>query len=124
MSELASSRAWYERVFGLDVIMEFPDDDGVVRGVAGNVPGLEPGGIALRVNVAAADGLRGYDPIAFGVADRAAIDAWIAHLDAIDVEHSPVIEASIGWIVSFHDPDGTEIRLYSWEQHGDDPETP
>jgi hypothetical protein len=31
-----------------------------------------------------------------------------------------VINASIGWIVSFHDPDGTEIKLYSFAAHGID----
>jgi len=32
--DLAAARAWYERVFDLRPIFEFPDDDGVVRGVA------------------------------------------------------------------------------------------
>jgi hypothetical protein len=38
----------------------------------------------------------------------------IGHLDLLGVAHSPIIEASVGWIISFHDPDGTELRLYSW----------
>jgi catechol 2,3-dioxygenase-like lactoylglutathione lyase family enzyme len=113
--DLARSRAWYEQVFGLEVSAEFADAaDGVVRGVAGTVPGLERSGIALRENEAAAAGVSGYDPIAFGVADRAALESWIGHLDRLGVPHSPMIEASAGWIISFHDPDGTELRLYSW----------
>jgi catechol 2,3-dioxygenase-like lactoylglutathione lyase family enzyme len=115
VTDLARSRAWYQRVFDFEVEYEFPDaDDGVVRGVAGSVPGLGRTGLALRENPDVARGISGYDPFAFGIEDEAAAKAWVAKLDSLGVEHGPIIEASIGWIVSFHDPDGTEIRLYSW----------
>jgi catechol 2,3-dioxygenase-like lactoylglutathione lyase family enzyme len=38
VSDLARSREWYEPVLGYTVEREFPDDDGVVRGVAGGCP--------------------------------------------------------------------------------------
>lgn len=44
--DLAASRAWYERVFGLTLEFEFPDDDGVVRGVAYSASGLGDVGVA------------------------------------------------------------------------------
>ena len=51
--DLAKSRAWYERVLGLEVQMEFADDhDGVVRGVAGPAGGVP---IALREDPLAAE---------------------------------------------------------------------
>lgn len=106
---------WYRRVFDFVVEYEFPDEHGVVRGVAGKVPGLGECGFALRENPEKAEGLRGFDPVCFAIADQAAAHAWAAKLDDLGIEHSPVIEATIGWIVSFHDPDGTEMRLYSWE---------
>ena len=109
--DLAAARAWYESVFGLEVTHEFPDDDGVVRGVAGTAPGLGDTGIALRERPAVA-GLSGFDPVIFAVADRAAVHAWAAHLDALGVAHR-VVEATIGWMLLFHDPDGLEIHLYS-----------
>ena len=40
VSDLAASRAWYERVFGFEVTIEFPDEQGIVRGLAGFAPGL------------------------------------------------------------------------------------
>jgi catechol 2,3-dioxygenase-like lactoylglutathione lyase family enzyme len=120
VSDLTASRAWYEQVFGFQVMLEFPDEDGVVRGVAGTVPGLGDTGLALRENPEAALAFAGFDPISFGIADRAAAEAWIARLDDLGIDHSPVLEASIGWIVSFHDPDGTEIRLYSFAPHNVD----
>jgi catechol 2,3-dioxygenase-like lactoylglutathione lyase family enzyme len=42
---LAASRCWYEAVFGLELEFEFPDDDGVVRGVVYSVPGLGDTGL-------------------------------------------------------------------------------
>jgi catechol 2,3-dioxygenase-like lactoylglutathione lyase family enzyme len=120
VSDLATSIDWYEKVFGFRVEIEFPDEDGVVRGVAGTAPGLGDSGLALRENAEAARGFAGFDPISFGIADKAAAQAWATRLDELGVAHSPVIDATIGWIVSFHDPDGTEIRLYSFAAHGMD----
>jgi catechol 2,3-dioxygenase-like lactoylglutathione lyase family enzyme len=108
--DLGRSRDWYERVLGLRVEREFADDDGVVRGVGGDVDGVP---VALRVHETAATGLAGFDPVCFAIADRAAAEAWIARLDELGVEHPPMIEATTGWMVRVADPDGTEIRLYS-----------
>jgi catechol 2,3-dioxygenase-like lactoylglutathione lyase family enzyme len=117
VTDLARSRAWYEELFGLTPEIEFPDDDGVVRGVA-----YEPTdagvAIALRENRAVARGIAGFDPVSFAIADRAAAEGWIARLDELGIEHSPVIDATVGWLVVFHDPDGTELHLYSVERHG------
>jgi catechol 2,3-dioxygenase-like lactoylglutathione lyase family enzyme len=113
--DLTRSREWYERVLGLQVTHEFPDDDGVVRGVGGTVDGVP---VALRVQERAAEGLAGFDPVCFSIADRAAAEAWIARLDELGVEHQPLFEATTGWMVRFNDPDGTEIRLYSLTKDG------
>jgi catechol 2,3-dioxygenase-like lactoylglutathione lyase family enzyme len=114
VSNLARSRAWYEQVFGFDIEVEFTDeDDGVVRGVAGTIPGLGGTRFALRENADTAQRLAGFDPIAFAVPDRAAIDQWVAHIEAEGIQHSPLSRATMGWIVSFRDPDGLELRLYS-----------
>lgn len=62
VSDLAHSRTWYERVFDLQPVMEFPDEDGVVRGVV-----YQPRNafaLALRENPAAARGMAGFDPFA------------------------------------------------------------
>lgn len=117
VSDLARSRTWYERLFELRPSMEFPDDEGVVRGVVYEPIG--PGvALCLRENPAAAQGLAGFDPVSFSIADRAAAEAWIARLDELGIAHSPVIEATVGWLVVFRDPDGTEIHLYTVEGHG------
>jgi catechol 2,3-dioxygenase-like lactoylglutathione lyase family enzyme len=120
VTDLDRAVEWYSRVFGFAATMEFPDADGVVRGVAGQVPGLADTMLGLRVNPAAAEGCRDFDPISFGVDGHADIQAWADHLDGCGVEHSPVIEASVGWLLVFHDPDGLQLHLYSWAAHGVD----
>ncbi|SEC62165.1 Catechol 2,3-dioxygenase [Streptomyces sp. 3213] len=123
VTDLDRSRDWYGRVLGFKVTHEFPDaEDGVVRGVAGEVPGLGDSMLCLRVNSQAAQGCRGFDPVSFAVRDRADVEAWAAHLDTLGVPHSPVIEASIGWLLVFNDPDGLDLHLYSWAAHGVDHE--
>ncbi|GAA0958421.1 VOC family protein [Kribbella koreensis] len=116
VKELATSRRWYEKVFDLTTQFEFPDEHGVIRGVAYDCPGLGNSGLALRERPDIA-GLSGFDPVLFGVKDKQAVDAWIAHLTALGIEHQLVL-ATIGWLVIFHDPDGLEIHLYSRERHG------
>lgn len=118
VADLAASTEWYRRVLGLEVAIEFPDEDGVVRGVAGTIAGGV--GVALRESPEHARGVTGFNLANFTVTDRAHLGEWVAHLDAVGVGHSPVIEASVGWIVVFHDPDGIEFHLYTQERHGVD----
>jgi catechol 2,3-dioxygenase-like lactoylglutathione lyase family enzyme len=120
VTDLTRARAWYERLFGFRASWEFPDADGVVRGVAGEMHGLGDVLVALRENPQAAAGCRGFDPIGFAVQDRADLEAWAAHLDTLGIRHSPVIEASIGWLLVFNDPDGLELHVYTWARHGID----
>jgi catechol 2,3-dioxygenase-like lactoylglutathione lyase family enzyme len=118
VTDLDRSLAFYSKVFGFTVEMEFPDADGVVRGVAGRVPGLGETALALRVNPAAAQGCVDFDPVSFAVTGQADIQDWATHLDELDIAHSPVIEASVGWLLVFADPDGLQLHLYSWAAHG------
>ncbi|MFI0352559.1 VOC family protein [Actinomadura sp. 9N407] len=67
VTALGRALPWYERVFGFRVTWEFPDEDGTVRGVAGQIPGLGDILLALRENGRAAEGCRGFDPVGFGV---------------------------------------------------------
>lgn len=120
VTDLARSLDWYRRVFGLRPTIEFREADGVVRGFAGEIPGLDPTVVGLRVNPAAAEGNRGFDPVSFAVRTRDDLEAWALHLDSLDVKHSPLIEASLGWLLVFDDPDGLTLHLYTWARHGID----
>jgi len=120
VTDLPRSLAWYQQVFGVEPWIEFPDEGGVVRGVACSVPGLGETGIALRENPDAARGIAGFDPMNWHVPDRPDLEAWALFLDDLGIPHSPVIDASLGWLLVFHDPDGIEHHLYTRSTHGID----
>lgn len=117
VTDLSRSRRWYERVFDLEPEVEFPDEDGTVRGVAYRAQ--EGFTLALRENPTVARAIAGYDPFAILLQGRADIDAWASRLDRLGVAHSQVIEATIGWLMSFKDPDGLELRFYTADRHGE-----
>lgn len=118
VTDVQKSLAWYRRVFDARPMLEFPDEDGVVRGVACTLPGCGDALLALRENPQAHP-MAGLEVI-YSVTDRAALGDWLTHLDACGVAHSPIIDASVGWLLVLHDHDGHEIHLYTEERHGID----
>ncbi|USX50504.1 VOC family protein [Lentzea sp. HUAS12] len=119
VTDLAKSTEWYRQVFGFEPEWEFADADGVVRGVSGHVSG-GAAGLSLRENPGKARAVAGFDPVNWAVGTRGDLGEWIAHLDGLGIPHSPEIEASIGWLLVFNDPDGLEIHMYTDESHGVD----
>jgi catechol 2,3-dioxygenase-like lactoylglutathione lyase family enzyme len=124
VSDLARSRHWYEQVFGFTVALEFPDHEGVVRGVAGSLPGLGDTRISLRENRPVAAALAGYDILHLSVASRDELEDWAAKLDRLTVEHSPIRDATSHWLMSVVEPDRLEVRLHSRESHSLDDAVP
>jgi catechol 2,3-dioxygenase-like lactoylglutathione lyase family enzyme len=120
VTDLTRALDWYQRVFDAHVELEFPDEDGVVRGVAMRVPGVDNAWVSLRENPEVARGLQGFDPVMWGVEERADLEAWAEHLDALGISHSPVIDASVGWLLVFSDLDQLEHHLYTRVRHGID----
>ncbi len=111
VTDLATSRRWYEEVLGVEHVLSFEDSDGVIRGMAFRVPGA-PFELALRENQQLARALYDADPFALATT-RESLDAWVLRLDSLDIEHSPIIEGSRGFVLGFRDPDGLQIRLYA-----------
>jgi catechol 2,3-dioxygenase-like lactoylglutathione lyase family enzyme len=114
VSDIERSIAWYERVFGFKVTMEFKDDEGIVRGSVGQLAGLDKTLLAFRENKELSEAVTGFDPVSFAVEDRADVEAWVAHLNEQGVENSGLRIAAIGYIVFFHDPDGIKLHVYSF----------
>ncbi len=117
VTSLATSRRFYETVFGYVAELEFPDEDGVVRGLAGHLAGVADTWLALREEPEVAAALAGFNLVNWRVADRDQVDAWIQRLDDLGVDHSPAIDATIGWMVVLADPDGHELHLYAAQAH-------
>jgi catechol 2,3-dioxygenase-like lactoylglutathione lyase family enzyme len=116
VTDLDRSRAWYQRVFELEPMLEFPDADGVVRGVA--FQPLNGFCLALREHPTVARAMAGFDPFAILLGDQPDVQHWADRLDTLGIEHSPIIQATTGWLLAFHDPDGLELLLYTAAGHG------
>lgn len=112
VTDLRIALDWYGRVFGFRPTIEFSDADGVVRGVHGALPGIGDV-LALREDPEAARGLGAFAIANFAVADRMALQAWVAHLDELGVAHGPIVDAPRLSILVFANPDGQEIHLYT-----------
>jgi hypothetical protein len=63
----------------------------------------------------------GFDFFAMMLHGRADIEFWASRLDDLGVAHSDIIEA-IGFIMAFDDPDGIQLRFYTLNEQGLDPE--
>lgn len=111
VTDLARSRDWYEAVFGLEHVLSFEDRDGVIRGMAFQVPGA-PFELALRKDVELAAALRGTAPFALSTT-RESLDAWVDHLDYLNIAHDPIHQASRGYSLGFRDPDGLQLWVFA-----------
>ena len=110
VADLAESRRWYADVFELREEMEWPDHDGVVRGIA-----FAPiGGVmlALREHPEAAAATRRFGFLNIGVPAEQDLAGCADHLDRLGVKHTPVIAGARGRLIGFHDPDGHELAFY------------
>jgi glyoxylase I family protein len=54
----------------------------------------------------------GLDHVAFSVATRAGVEAWVVRLDEAGVAHSGVIDIPVGGILNFSDPDGIQLSIF------------
>jgi len=112
VTDLPVALEWYQRVLGFRSTREFADEAGVLRGVHGELPGIGEV-LALREDPDAARGLGAFAIANFGVADRAALETWVGHLDELGVEHGSIIDTPELSILVFFNPDGQEIHLYT-----------
>jgi glyoxylase I family protein len=114
--DLPTSLKWYERVLGFEVVSK---SSGWEVGEAAILrdPGSSTsiGLIAHRMNSSErfAEHRTGLDHLEFRVPTRAAIEAWIARLDDLGVEHSGLEEKPGGnCIVTFRDPDNIQLEFF------------
>jgi catechol 2,3-dioxygenase-like lactoylglutathione lyase family enzyme len=114
VTDLAASRAWYERLFDAQVMWEEKEDghEFVALFVPPFVIGLHthakttPGDYFAEARV-------GLDHVSFGVPDRAGLDAWAARLDELGIAHSPITDAPYGTVLVFRDPDNIPLEFYA-----------
>ena len=116
--DLDASAAWYERLFDLEQLFDEPGDERKARvyrlrgtsAMLGLVQHAGNDGSAFRPD------RTGLDHVAFAVATRADMDAWVARLDDAGVAHSGAISIPTGAILNFADPDGVALSIF-WEDN-------
>ena len=124
VTDLATSRRFYDDVFGFAVAFELPEDaDEAVREqlafLFGGVIYALPGGQLLGLRPVAAAGDRfdedrvGLDHLSLAVDGPAAIDDAVAVLDALGVAHGEVKDLGRALVLEFRDPDGIALELYA-----------
>ena len=59
------------------------------------------------------EGVVGLDHLAFNVRDRATLEEWAAHLDALGVAHSEIKEENGGPLMTVRDPDHIQLELHA-----------
>ncbi|MCW2810201.1 MAG: hypothetical protein JWP61_659 [Friedmanniella sp.] len=114
VADLSVSRRWYADVFGLVEDLEWPDADGVVRGMA--FAPLGTVSLALREHPVAAAATRDFGPMMMGLPADEDLGRCAEHLDRLGIEHTPVMSGARGRLVGFHDPDGHEVCFYAVTQ--------
>ena len=113
VSDVARSRAWYERVLGFESVIDFVEE-GELMGVALRRDDC-PCQLALRRDPDRARALSGFDAVALLVPTRDQVRAWRDVLDDAGEPHGGLVTGHHGGtvLVGLHDPDGIEIRLYA-----------
>lgn len=119
--DLATSRRFYDDVFGWDVAFELPDDadeatreqlaflfGGLIYATPWGLFGLRP---VAREDDEFSENRVGLDHVSIAVPNRAALDAAATHLDTIGVEHEPIKDLGDLAILEFRDPDGIALEL-------------
>jgi catechol 2,3-dioxygenase-like lactoylglutathione lyase family enzyme len=119
VTDLDSSLSWYQRVFDAEHLSRFDHYDGAGAryAVILQLPGVDIL-IELRWAPDAATATAGYDPVSLVAGGADDLQAWIDHLDALGIEHSPVTTALAGQLLIFPDPDKTFLRLLTLPEGG------
>jgi glyoxylase I family protein len=124
VTDVARSRAFYDRVFGFPVAFEVPEgaDDATRASLSFLFGGLiyaVPGGALLGLRPVAPDVDRfdedrvGLDHLSFAVPTVADLHDAVALLDEAGVEHGGVKDIGAGSILEFRDPDGIALELFA-----------
>jgi catechol 2,3-dioxygenase-like lactoylglutathione lyase family enzyme len=115
VSDLSKSVPWYRELIGSDPVLDEDTDlfhhtvfliGGTLLGLHGFPEGV-PDGDAFE------ERRLGLDHVAFGVADRAELEAWQGRLDQRGIKHGGIVDAHYGSALSFRDPDGIALEFFA-----------
>lgn len=113
MRDVGRSLAWYQDLFGAEVMLHEPGD--ARSAVVLSLPGTS---LLIGLTQFRPRDAEGFDPkrtgldhFAFAVDSSEDLQRWAEHLDTHGVDHSGPIEIPPGAILNFKDPDGIALAL-------------
>ena len=119
VSDLGRSRLWYGRLFGADPVLDEDTEPGFHHSVFlldnGTLLGLHQHVTAPSAQEFSEHNA-GLDHVAFGCANRAELERWVARLDELGISHGGIVEAHYGSGLSFRDPDGITLEFFAPSQ--------
>lgn len=122
VTDIEASLDWYQRLLGANrVPMKFPhfgcEDTGygelLIEPRSGVIVGLHTN--SGNDGVPFDEARTGLDHVALNVSTRADLQAWIAWLDELGIEHSGIREGQVPFefaTVVFRDPDNIQLELF------------
>lgn len=120
VQDVERSAHWYEQVLGFSRVTTSSTEqfDRVVLAHAnGVILGLSRH-MAPEAAEPFSESRAGLDHLAFAVADKQALDEWVAHFDRLDVPRSEIKPAVMprAYLVVFRDPDGIQLEVFASPQ--------
>ena len=114
VQDVDASAAWYQDLFGMQVVMQTDDETVRVRVLVHPECGWV---IGLREYPAHGDGTfsefrTGLDHIAFTVPSRDDLEAWQGLLAEKGVTFSPIADSPLGALIALRDPDNIQLELW------------
>jgi catechol 2,3-dioxygenase-like lactoylglutathione lyase family enzyme len=116
VTDLAASTRWYAALLGSEPVLDEDEESGQFHHTVFALSGGQV--LGLHTHPRTPDGgfderRPGLDHLAFGCADRAELEAWMARLDELGVRHGGIKDAHYGSGVSFRDPDGVALEFFA-----------
>jgi catechol 2,3-dioxygenase-like lactoylglutathione lyase family enzyme len=112
--DVDASAAWYQDLFGMQVVMQADDETVRLRVLAHPECGWL---IGLREYPAHPDGTfsefrTGLDHIAFTVSSRDDLEAWQGLLAEKGITFTPIADSPLGSLIALRDPDNIQLELW------------
>jgi catechol-2,3-dioxygenase len=113
--DLSVSVPWYEQLLGVKPVLDEdtdPDFHHTVYLLGSTLLGLHQHGTPAP-DERFSEHRVGLDHLAFGCANRAELEEWVARLDELGIAHGGIKDATYGSGISFRDPDGIALELFA-----------
>jgi catechol-2,3-dioxygenase len=116
VTDIEASHEWYRELFAAVPLLRGRNDahslevSYLIEPTSGVIIGLEQ----HDANVGGPFDERrvGLDHLAFNVASRAELDAWLGRLDELEIPHSGITEQDQWDVLVFRDPDNIQLELF------------